>query len=158
MDDSQHDSHDDSRWLTYDEIATVRGVKRSGAIRWVQRHKWRRQPGNDGQVRALVPNAWLRSRQSDDSHADSRRDTASDTVALVEAERRRADDANRRADVALALVADANARADRAEARADAAEQAARKAQEAADELLHAEEARKARGRWARLRSAWRGE
>jgi hypothetical protein len=39
------DSHDDSRWLTYDEIATFKRIKRSGAIRWVQRHRWRRQTG-----------------------------------------------------------------------------------------------------------------
>lgn len=49
------DGAGDGRWLTYDEIAAVRGTQRVGAIRWVQRHKWRRQPGNDGLVRVLVP-------------------------------------------------------------------------------------------------------
>jgi chromosome segregation ATPase len=49
------DSSDNSQWLTYDEIAEARGTEKVGAIRWVQRHKWRRQPGNDGLVRVLVP-------------------------------------------------------------------------------------------------------
>jgi hypothetical protein len=43
------------RWMTYDEIAQARGASRDGAIRWVQRQKLRRQPGNDGRVRVLVP-------------------------------------------------------------------------------------------------------
>ena len=33
-----------------------------------------------------------------------------------------------------------------------------RKAQDAAEALRQADEARKARGRWARLRAGWRGE
>jgi hypothetical protein len=43
QEDSRRDSQDDSRWLTYDEIATIKRIKRSGAIRWIQRHRWRRQ-------------------------------------------------------------------------------------------------------------------
>jgi hypothetical protein len=53
------DSSDTGRWLTYDEIAEARGTEKIGAIRWVQRHKWRRQPGNDGLVRVLVPDEAL---------------------------------------------------------------------------------------------------
>ena len=139
-DDSRRHSQDDSRWLTYDEIATLKHIKRSGAIRWVQRHRWRRQTGNDGQVRALVPGDWLRPRQSRDSRDDSqndtghdsrhdvahdnRHDTSHDSAALGEANRR-ADEANRRAHAAVTLadrtlgqLADAGERADRAEARA----------------------------------------
>ena len=43
------------RWMSYDELAAVRGIKRIGAVRLVQRHKWRRQAGNDGLARILVP-------------------------------------------------------------------------------------------------------
>jgi hypothetical protein len=43
------------RWMTYDELAEARGMKRSGAVRLVQRKKWRRQAGNDGLARILVP-------------------------------------------------------------------------------------------------------
>jgi hypothetical protein len=46
---------DDDRWLTYDELAGARGTSRDAAIRWVQRHNLRRQPGNDGRVRVSVP-------------------------------------------------------------------------------------------------------
>src|SRR5215469_12464778 len=53
------DSSDDGQWLTYDEIAAARGTEKVGAIRWVQRHKWRRQPGNDGLVRVLIPHEAL---------------------------------------------------------------------------------------------------
>jgi hypothetical protein len=97
----------------------------------------------------------------------------------VEQAERRADEANARADVALALadrlsaqLADAVTRGDRASDRADRLERdltaalavadlaraAAREAQDRADVLQRAEEARKARGRWARLRAAWRGQ
>ena len=51
--------HDDAgttgRWMTYDELAALRGIKRIGAVRLVQRYKWRRQAGNDGRARVLVP-------------------------------------------------------------------------------------------------------
>jgi len=43
------------RWMTYDELAAMRGIKRIGAVRLVQRYKWRRQAGNDGRARVLVP-------------------------------------------------------------------------------------------------------
>jgi chromosome segregation ATPase len=55
MDDGPGNGH----WLTYDEIAKARGTEKVGAIRWVQRHKWRRQPGNDGMTRVLVPEGAL---------------------------------------------------------------------------------------------------
>jgi hypothetical protein len=54
-----HHMHDDAgttgRWMTYDELAEMRGIKRIGAVRLVQRYKWRRQAGNDGRARVLVP-------------------------------------------------------------------------------------------------------
>ena len=70
----------------------------------------------------------------------------------------RAEAAERRAD-------DAGARADRAEVRADMAERVAERARGEAREALqraeaveHADATRKARGRLARLRAAWRGK
>jgi hypothetical protein len=110
-------------------------------------------------------------------------DAATRRADAVESERRGALEL---ADRSMALLADAEARADRAEAaitgerkRADRAEYradglrsrvdelevnlgaanaAARASQERADALARAEGARKVRGRWARLRAAWRGE
>src|SRR4051794_1650567 len=49
----------EGRWLTYDELAAVRGIKRIGAVRLAQRMKWRRTAGNDGKARVLVPAASL---------------------------------------------------------------------------------------------------
>ena len=57
--DAGHHMNDDAgtggRWMTYDELAAMRGIKRIGAVRLVQRYKWRRQAGNDGRARVLVP-------------------------------------------------------------------------------------------------------
>lgn len=43
------------RWLTYDELAQMRGIQRIGAVRLAKRQGWRRQPGNDGKARVMVP-------------------------------------------------------------------------------------------------------
>jgi hypothetical protein len=48
------------RWMTYGELAEARKIKRGAAIRLVQRHKWRRQAGNDGFARVLVPPEWAK--------------------------------------------------------------------------------------------------
>lgn len=43
------------QWLTYDQVAEARGTSRDAAIRWIQRRRFRRQPGNDGRVLVLIP-------------------------------------------------------------------------------------------------------
>jgi hypothetical protein len=55
-------------WMTYTELAVVRGIKRSGAVRLVQRYGWRRQPGNDGMARVLVPHDQLDRRRGTNEH------------------------------------------------------------------------------------------
>jgi hypothetical protein len=255
------------RWLTYDELAVVRGIKRSGAVRLVQRLKWRRQAGNDGKARILVPHDELRVVSGTRPHTDRPRRGGDDgggtsfdgtmsvhTRALAvleeavtgltrraEQAEARADDAsaaavaaNQRADAALAVadraqvqlsdaasrIGEAERRAEAERARADQAETDRRAAegrverleqdrrealalveqsaallavergkadglrdrlvgaqaeqalaqraatetrerlqrvQDAAEALRQADEARKARGRWARLRAAWWG-
>jgi hypothetical protein len=62
-------------WMTYDQLADTRDIKRDGARRLAQRHRWRRQTGNDGLARVLVPSEWLTTR------GDSTRDIAGDTPA-----------------------------------------------------------------------------
>jgi hypothetical protein len=59
MDDTQ-DNHG-GRWLTYAELATIRGIGRASAVKLVQRERWRRSSGNDRSriVRVLVPDDWL---------------------------------------------------------------------------------------------------
>ena len=56
MDDTRN-----GRWLTYSELATIRGINRASAVKLVQRERWPRSSGNDRQrtVRVLVPEDWL---------------------------------------------------------------------------------------------------
>ena len=42
-------------WMTYDYLAAARQITRRAAIRLAQRHRLRRQPGNDGHARVFVP-------------------------------------------------------------------------------------------------------
>jgi hypothetical protein len=81
MDAGAGDDAGDGVWVTYSELAKARGIERRAATRLAQRRRWRRQAGNDGLARVLVPHDWLRP-------ADRGRDIAGDDVA-----RRASDDA-----------------------------------------------------------------
>jgi hypothetical protein len=48
----------DGRWMTYGELAEARAIKRATAIRMARRYRWRKQMGNDGFARVLVPEGW----------------------------------------------------------------------------------------------------
>jgi chromosome segregation ATPase len=249
----------DGRWMTYDELAKLRGIARPSAERLVQRNRWRRQRGNDRTVRILVPMDSLSDDMSDDVSGDVSADTGlvastfETALAAIEAaharelatlkeqvagaeqaqaraqamveqfagavrdaeeaarverarsaaeiadERARADALRDRlttmqeqlagARAALQAAESADARAVRAEAsrdterqRADRAEQgreadraradvlqaklndtqmqltARQEVIDAAEAIRKADDARLARGRWARLRAAWRGK
>jgi chromosome segregation ATPase len=65
----------DGRWMTYDELAKLRGIARPSAERLVQRNRWRRQRGNDRTVRILVPMDSLSDDMSDDVSGDVSADT-----------------------------------------------------------------------------------
>jgi hypothetical protein len=173
---------DDARWMTFAELAAARGISRASASRLVRRRKWRRQSDNQGNVRILVP-------PEDSELADSPLDIVQSLESTfreqVEHERKRAENAEARADRTLALLAEANTdraaavtRAERAEAlianletdvatkeevaaqlraECDRARQHAREAEDAIVELRQAEAARRGQGRWARIKAAWRG-
>lgn len=99
--------------MTLAQLADARGISKASATRMVRRHKWRRQPGNDGLVRVLVPPG-----QAERPPADApRRAQKPGVLAVIEA--------------ALSAQARAEARADRLEveltaARAEVAEARAR--------------------------------
>ena len=99
-----------------------------------------------GEVEALRERAEVAERRADAADTDRR-------VAQAQADHAetRVHEAEQGRDLA-------NARADELRDRLDAARQQAQQAQQTADELQQAEEARKGRGRLARLRAAWRGE
>ena len=135
------------RWLSYAELAEARGITRKAAARLTLRHRWRRQPGNDGAVRVWVPDGDMTHRQTP-RHAPTAM-TAPDIEAALTAANSRADAALAVADRALAQLAEAQARADRLdllvqtergrivaiEAKAAAAEQGREAEQARADEM-----------------------
>lgn len=159
---------EDGRWLTYGELAEVRGISKASATRMSFRHKWRRQAGNDGLVRVFVPASALHDKPHG---SDMERMTEAIDDAIT-AFREQVDMERQRANAAEARADRAEARADRAEAKADelrdrldrqsvdleVVRRDAEAAQAAAARLRLDDEARKARGRLTRLRAAWRGE
>jgi hypothetical protein len=176
---------DSSRWLTYPELAGVRGIDKPSAIRLATRKKWRRQRDNRRVVRVLVPPEWLTPRyQSTDlpmDRQDRDMDLSSDrtdfAAALAAVEAAHAGEIaalhgqvaglKTLVDQTMAALADANARTDRSEAeirelrgQIEALHRQlveAQRAVEGADELRRQDDTRRAMGRWARLRAAWRG-
>ena len=55
MDNADAADTGDGQWLTYGQLAEARQIGRRAAVRLAQRHRLRRQPGNDGTVRVWVP-------------------------------------------------------------------------------------------------------
>jgi hypothetical protein len=56
--DAPYDAASGGTWLTKAELARVRRITVASADRLIRRQGWRRQPGNDGRVRVLVPSDW----------------------------------------------------------------------------------------------------
>jgi hypothetical protein len=73
MGDDARDDTSGGSWLTYDQLAESRHISRRAAMRMTQRHRLRRQPGNDGHVRVWVPDD-----MANPSHRASQRDNRSD--------------------------------------------------------------------------------
>ena len=147
---------DDGRWMTYAELAELRGISRKAAARLTLRHGWRRQPGNDGATRVHVPDAAMTRRQTPRPDRPSTL-LSDDEDALVEAARR-ADAAIALAERLTAQLTEAGARADRAEARADQERLRADELRDRLEAFRQAEAERQARGMLARLRAALRRE
>jgi hypothetical protein len=143
--DTSDDMSGDGRWMTYDELAKLRGIARASAERLVQRNHWRRQRGNDRTVRILVPMDSVSDDMSDDVSADTTGLLAGAIAALEDAvrglrgqltaanaraeraeqgrdgERQRADDLRARIEVLnaeLVVARDAAQNRDRGDARA----------------------------------------
>jgi outer membrane murein-binding lipoprotein Lpp len=147
--DSQPDTGDAARWMTFAELARIREISRDSAVTLVRRHGWRRQRDNQGHVIALVPLTWAtpesaskpgdRPDKQPDSHPDSLGYIAAFEVALsavrqakdgeIAALRQRADTLRDRVEdlqVQVVQLEEAGARlsaqAEAAEARASRAE------------------------------------
>ena len=162
--DNSGTTGEDGRWLTYAELAELRGITRKAAIRLTQRHQWRRQPGNDGATRVFVPADIARRQTPRDGGTPDDGDgtpfhakalaALEGAVAALREQLERAEagrEAERsRADVLRERVADL-------QRELDTVRSAAQEAQELAA-LRQAKEAeRKARGRLRRAWDGWRG-
>jgi hypothetical protein len=55
------DDREDTRWLSYAELAEARGTDIDSVARLVRRKNWPKQTGNDGRVRVAVPANVLRN-------------------------------------------------------------------------------------------------
>jgi hypothetical protein len=143
------DIGEDGRWLTYDELAEARGIDRQSARRMANRSHWRRQKDNSGIVRVCVPLAHAARRdRKRDMPAGKPVDMPAVPPVDVSAVIKPLQDA---VDVLRVQL-------DRAEARADALGIELRQAQSEAEELRLDISGRRALGRLARLRAAWRGQ
>ena len=58
MTDAPYGPDDGGAWMTKAELARARGITLGSADRLIRKQRWRRQPGNDGRVRVLVPEGW----------------------------------------------------------------------------------------------------
>lgn len=167
----------DGRWLTYDELAKVRGIKRIGAVRLAKRQNWRRQPGNDGKVRVMVPTealAMVRGTRQPHLEADHPLNGALTGDLTGDLTNDLTNDGTVAAafESALTVIREAHAgevralrehlavtqeRANRAEEALQDAQEAARIATDALKAARQAEEVRKGRGRLRRAWDGWRG-
>lgn len=180
--DPSGDPSGDGRWLSYDELARARRISKASAERLVFRRHWRRQRGNDHVTRALVPAEFLTGDPPPDASGDASPDLSPDARDLlagaltaledaVASMREQLAGAERRAETAEAGREGERARADALRERiegltgelaaardaADRARAEAQAAQDAAAGLRRQDDERKAQGRWARIRAAWRG-
>ena len=174
------DYSDDSRWMSYAELAEARRITASSASRLVVRRGWRRQKDNHGIMRALVPPEWWEpppGKASDpgvyvseaisalEQAVEAMRERAEAAERAAQTERERADRAIQARDGELMR---GNALRDRIDAlRADLAEAgtalevALSQAAEAGQEV---DAVRQSAGGWralgliARLRWAWSGK
>jgi hypothetical protein len=160
---------DDHRWLSYSELAQARSISRPSAVRLVRKHRWPRRTNNAGVITVAVPVAFTVA--DDRDHRDRPGDRPSDrpddrpgALAVLAEANARADEANKRADVAVALadrtlvqLAEAHTENGKLRDRLDQARGEATEARQQAEALRQAEAERAGKGRWARLRAAWRG-
>jgi hypothetical protein len=175
--DAGVDETADGRWMTHAELAQARGISTASAIKLALRHRWRKQKDNRGTLRCLVPTEF--TNPSRDTRAVTTADGGVDASAAIAAlqaavtmlgdqlthERTRADTAQTRLDDLQAKLVDTQVElaaamevADRSSAELEAAQIALGEAEADVAELRQAEDARKGRGRWRRIRDAWRGE
>lgn len=129
---------DDARWMSWKELAQARGTSQHAAQVLARRHKWPRQKANDGTMRVLVPVTMSQIAAPNEVTKSDPEQVAAFRAALE----------------ALSQ-AYAEARA-MAQAVIKQAQDEAQALRGEVEELKQEKRARQARGRWARLRDAWK--
>jgi chromosome segregation ATPase len=67
--DRHREAHgDDARWMTFQELAAIRGTSKRAAVTLIRRHGWRRQRDNQNRVIALVPLTWATTENTAEAH------------------------------------------------------------------------------------------
>jgi hypothetical protein len=149
--DDTTDDGADGRWMGYGELAEIRGIDRTSALKLSLRRKWRKQKTNDGQVRVLVPLDWIVTKDSATASGAADKAIFAAAVASLTARSERAEaEADR-------TIAAAEAQVAAVQAHVDTLAEALRQAESRLAEATERERERRRLGRWARLRAAWRG-
>jgi hypothetical protein len=151
------DEPEAERWLSYAELADLRGISKTSATRMAFCYKWRRQERNDGAARVFV----LRSALHGKGGSAIQRTAANDPATRlfrqrVEAAETRADQVEARAQRAQITAEVKRSRAaqkdlDRERSRAD-------ELRSRADVATPAGDSRRGLGLPWQLTAAWRGE
>jgi hypothetical protein len=163
------DNGADGTWMSYGDLAASRGIDRTSALKLALRHKWRKQRDNHGVVRVYVPAEWASRQDKGAPPGAAAAVDVSAAIAALEAAivalRERSEAAERRANAAEAGRDGERARADAIrdtiatmQVELQQARVQAQVAEDWAEAARRMDDARRARGRLARLRAAWRGE
>jgi hypothetical protein len=156
------DMSEDSRWLSYRDLARLRRIDQPSAVKLATRNRWPRRKNNSGQMQVCVPLRWLEeARARRDRHTDMSADNgAVEAMFQVALQAKDATIAAKDAaiealrgqiDVQAALVAELRVVADQAHGEAQ-------EAQQRAERLEAADAHRRGQGRLRRAWAAWRGE
>jgi hypothetical protein len=122
----------DVRWVSYDELASIRGIDKTSAFRMAHRRRWPKRKGNDGTVRLAVPVSDLqaRARVEQDVRSDDRVDVRSEKSTTISALQGLIAAKDAQIEALHGWLAAEKGRAARAEDRAERAEDRAHRAEQ----------------------------
>ena len=63
--DTEDGHPDETRWMSYGELARTQGISKASAARLAVRRCWTRKAGDDGSVRVAVPVSELAVKRTD---------------------------------------------------------------------------------------------
>ena len=122
----------DVRWVSYDELASIRGIDKTSAFRMAHRRRWPKRKGNDGTVRLAVPVSDLqaRARVDQDVRSDDRADVRFEKPTAISVLQSLIAAKDAQIEALHGWLAAETGRADRAEEQAERAEDRAHRAEQ----------------------------